>query len=199
MEKKELTDKDILNLLSEVNDKLHERGKSASILLSGGASMSLLFSRDRVTQDVDAVLLSSDRSEFRNVVSEVGTENGLKEDWLNDAVKGYIDFNWQREFIPIGLSNLTVYSVPADKLLAMKLSSGRSYSKDREDAIELMKRLDIRSPKEALEILEDAVPEQLLTAKTRYFTQETFNEYSERYHIEELGLEHKNEEMDIEF
>ena len=144
MEKKELTDKDILNLLSEVNDKLHERGKSASILLSGGASMSLLFSRDRVTQDVDAVLLSSDRSEFRNVVSEVGTENGLKEDWLNDAVKGYIDFNWQREFIPIGLSNLTVYSVPADKLLAMKLSSGRSYSKDREDAIELMKHLDIR-------------------------------------------------------
>ena len=199
MEKKELTDKDILNLLSEVNDKLHEQGKSASILLSGGASMSLLFSRDRVTQDVDAVLLSSDRSEFRNVVSEVGTENGLKEDWLNDAVKGYIDFNWKREFIPVGLSNLTVYSVPADKLLAMKLSSGRSYSKDREDAIELMKHLDIRSPKEALEILEDAVPEQLLTAKTRYFTQETFNEYSERYHIEELGLEHKNEEMDIEF
>ena len=161
--------------------------------------MSLLFSRDRVTQDVDAVLLSSDRSEFRNVVSEVGTENGLKEDWLNDAVKGYIDFNWQREFIPIGLSNLTVYSVPADKLLAMKLSSGRSYSKDREDAIELMKHLDIRSPKEALEILEDAVPEQLLTAKTRYFTLETFNEYSEKYHIEELGLEHKNEEMEIEF
>lgn len=199
MKKKELTDKDILNLLSEVNDKLHEHGKSASILLSGGASMSLLFSRDRVTQDVDAVLLSSDRSEFRNIVSEVGTENGLKEDWLNDAVKGYIDFNWQREFIPIGLSNLTVYSVPADKLLAMKLSSGRSYSKDREDAIELMKHLDIRSPKEALKILEDAVPEQLLTAKTRYFTQETFNEYSERYHIEELGLEHKNEEMDIEF
>ena len=199
MEKKELTDKDILNLLSEVNDKLHERGKSASILLSGGASMSLLFSRDRVTQDVDAVLLSSDRSEFRNIVSEVGTENGLKEDWLNDAVKGYIDFNWQREFIPIGLSNLTVYSVPADKLLAMKLSSGRSYSKDREDAIELMKHLDIRSSKEALEILEDAVPEQLLTAKTRYFTQETFNEYSEKYHIEELGLEHKNEEMEIEF
>lgn len=199
MEKKELTDKDILNLLSEVNDKLHERGKSASILLSGGASMSLLFSRDRVTQDVDAVLLSSDRSEFRNVVSEVGTENGLKEDWLNDAVKGYIDFNWQREFIPIGLSNLTVYSVPADKLLAMKLSSGRSYSKDREDAIELMKHLDIRSPKEALEILEDAVPEQLLTAKTRYFTMETFNEYSEKYHIEEPRLEHKNEEMEIEF
>ena len=199
MEKKELTDKDILNLLSEVNDKLHEHGKSASILLSGGASMSLLFSRDRVTQDVDAVLLSSDRSEFRNIVSEVGTENGLKEDWLNDAVKGYIDFNWQREFIPIGLSNLTVYSVPADKLLAMKLSSGRSYSKDREDAIELMKHLDIRSPKEALEILEDVVPEQLLTAKTRYFTQETFNEYSKRYHIEELGLEHKNEEIEIEF
>ena len=199
MEKKELTDKDILNLLSEVNDKLHEQGKSASILLSGGASMSLLFSRDRVTQDVDAVLLSSDRSEFRNVVSEVGTENGLKEDWLNDAVKGYIDFNWKREFIPVGLSNLTVYSVPADKLLAMKLSSGRSYSKDREDAIELMKHLDIRSPKEALEILEDAVPEQFLTAKTRYFTLETFNEYSEKYHIEELGLEHKNEEMEIEF
>ena len=199
MEKKELTDKDILNLLSEVNDKFHEQGKSASILLSGGASMSLLFSRDRVTQDVDAVLLSSDRSEFRNVVSEVGTENGLKEDWLNDAVKGYIDFNWKREFIPVGLSNLTVYSVPADKLLAMKLSSGRSYSKDREDAIELMKHLDIRSPKEALEILEDAVPEQFLTAKTRYFTLETFNEYSEKYHIEELGLEHKNEEMEIEF
>ena len=198
MEKKELTDKDILNLLSEVNDKLHERGKSASILLSGGASMSLLFSRDRVT------MLAKHYSVYvceigRNVVSEVGTENGLKEDWLNDAVKGYIDFNWQREFIPIGLSNLTVYSVPADKLLAMKLSSGRSYSKDREDAIELMNHLDIRSPKEALEILEDAVPEQLLTAKTRYFTLETFNEYSERYHIEEPGLEHKNEEMEIEF
>ena len=60
-----------------------------------------------------------------------------------------------------------------------------------------MKHLDTRSPKEALEILEDAIDSFNSQNKVPYT--ETFNEYSERYHIEEPGLEHKNEEMEIEF
>ena len=175
--RKEFTEKDILKLLSQVNAKLEERGQSASILLSGGASMSLMFNRDRLTQDVDAVLLSSNREEFRHLIAEVGAENGLEEDWLNDAVKGFIDFSWQKEFVPTGLSNLTVYSVPADKLLAMKLNAGRTFSKDKEDAIELMNHLKLQSVDEAIDILENSLPGNVLTARTKFFTMETFDEY----------------------
>lgn len=178
MKIKELTDRDITELLSQLNDKLMQNDKSASILLSGGATMALMFNRNRLTQDIDAVLLNGDKSGFRKIVAEVGLENELKEDWLNDAVKGYIDFNWQKQFVPTGFSNLTVYHIPADKLLAMKLTAGRTYSKDKEDAINLMKYLDIKSIDEAIEILEDSVPNNLLTAKTRYFTMEVFDEYT---------------------
>lgn len=188
MKIKELTDTDITELLSQLNDKLKENDKSASILLSGGATMALMFNRNRLTQDIDAVLLNGDKSGFKKIVAEVGLENELKEDWLNDAVKGYIDFNWQKQFVPTGFSNLTVYHVPADKLLAMKLTAGRTYSKDKEDAINLMKYLDIKSIDEAIEILEDSMPNNLLTAKTRYFTMEVFDEYT-NYKIKTMEAE----------
>ena len=178
MKTKELTDRDITELLSQLNDKLRQNDKTASILLSGGATMALMFNRNRLTQDIDAVLLNGDKSGFRKIVAEVGLENELKEDWLNEAVKGYIDFNWKKQFVPTGFSNLTVYHVPADKLLAMKLTAGRAYSKDKEDAINLMKYLDINSIDEVTEILENSIPNNLLTAKTRYFTMEVFDEYT---------------------
>ena len=197
MKIKELTDRDIAELLSQLNDKLRQNEKFASILLSGGATMALMFNRNRLTQDIDAVLISGDKSGFRKIVAEVGLENELKEDWLNDAVKGYIDFNWQKQIVPTGFSNLTVYHVPADKLLAMKLTAGRTYSKDKEDAINLMKYLDIKSIDEAIEILEDSVPNNLLTAKTRYFTMEVFDEYtnykSKTMEVEKMSKKNEKE------
>lgn len=174
---KKFTDREIIDLLAQVNDKLKEQNKTASILISGGAAMALLFNRERVTQDVDAVFLGNNSREFRSIVSQVGDENGLRDDWLNDAVKGFIDLDWKRELIPAGFSNLIVYSVPADKLLAMKLSAGRSDTRDREDAIDLMKYLDIKSADEALNVLEEALPESTLTARMKYYTIDTFEEY----------------------
>lgn len=201
MKIKELTDRDIAELLSQLNDKLMQNEKSASIFLSGGATMALMFNRNRLTQDIDAVLLRGDKSGFRQIVAEIGLENELKEDWLNDAVKGYIDFNWQRQFIPTGFSNLSVYHVPADKLLAMKLTAGRKDTQDKEDAINLMKYLDIKSIDEAIEILEDSVPNNLLTAKTRYFTMEVFDEYanykSKTMEVEKMSKKNEKENAKV--
>lgn len=125
----------------------------------------------------------------------------IKEDWLNDAVKGYIDFNWQKQFVPTGFSNLTVYHVPADKLLAMKLTAGRKDTQDKEDAINIMKYLDIKSIDEAIEILEDSVSNNLLTAKTRYFTMEVFDEYrnykSKTMEVEKMSKKNEKENAKV--
>ena len=39
---RKFTDREIIDLLSQVNDKLKEQDKTASILISGGAAMALL-------------------------------------------------------------------------------------------------------------------------------------------------------------
>lgn len=196
--KKELTDKDIVWLLTEVNNRLIEENETASILISGGASMALFFSRDRATQDIDAVLLNGNKEKFRNLISDIGEDVGLDQDWLNDGVKGFINFNWPKQKSPFTFSNLTVYSVPPKQLLAMKLYSSRFQTEDQSDAIKLMKHLNIKSEAEAIKILEETFPETLLTPKMKYFTKEAFEEYSRCYKKKEREIEIEEEEEEWE-
>lgn len=170
----------ILQCFDALNQKLAEHNQHGEILVCGGASMALLFDNTTVTKDIDAVILSTEmKSEISRYAAEIGEEQGLDDGWFNEAAKGYVNLTWERKEIS-KYSNLAVYSVPAEQLLAMKLSAARIDARDMEDSIKLMKHLGLQKVDEALEILERNMPGRTLTAKNEYFTRETFAEYQKK-------------------
>ena len=130
----DMTKQDIEKYLNEVNKKLAERGKHGEIVMAGGASLTVVYNARNATHDIDALFRPS--KEFREIISEIANENDLKDDWLNDGVKGFftekMNANLYKEY-----SNLSVYSIDAEGLLALKLTSARLDSKDMRDSITL--------------------------------------------------------------
>ena len=170
----------ILHCFDTLNQKLAEHGQHGEILVCGGASMALLFDDTTVTKDIDAVILSTEmKNDISKYAAQIAEEQSLDEDWFNEAAKGYVNLTWDRKEVS-KYSNLAVYSVPAEQLLAMKLSAARTDARDMEDAIKLMKHLGLQHEDEALEILEKNMPGIILTAKNEFFAREAFAEYKER-------------------
>ena len=66
-----------------MSEELRAQGTRAQIYIVGGAAMSLAFSRDRTTDDVDARI---DKGHYRltDAVRTVGRRHGLADTWLND-------------------------------------------------------------------------------------------------------------------
>lgn len=60
----------------------------AEIFLVGGATIAVAFDPRRSTRDLDAVFAPTD--DVRRAVRAVAEDNGLTDDWLNDAVKGFL-------------------------------------------------------------------------------------------------------------
>lgn len=133
---RELSKNDVEKYLSCVNEKLSQRQKHGEIVIAGGASLMMVYNARNSTHDIDALFKPS--KEFREIISEIAYENNLNEDWLNDGVKGFftdkLGIDLYKEY-----SNLSVYSINAEGLLALKLTSARVDTKDMQDSITLMK------------------------------------------------------------
>ena len=54
----------------------------------GGAAMVLAYDARVATKDVDAIFKPTES--IRKIVRDIGRENGLSSDWLNDALKGFL-------------------------------------------------------------------------------------------------------------
>lgn len=78
----------INRLLGALSARLAERGESAQLFVVGGAAMALAYDRARSTRDLDAAFEPS--PVVREVAAAIAAENGLEEDWLNDAAKGFM-------------------------------------------------------------------------------------------------------------
>jgi hypothetical protein len=91
----------------------------------GGAAMVLLYGARETTKDVDAFTLDPTGSgEMRAAAAVVAAGMGLPDDWLNDGAKGYVHGLAPGEVL-FSAPTLTVRSVAAPQLLAMKLSAWR--------------------------------------------------------------------------
>ena len=73
-------------------------------------------------------------------------------------------------------SNLKVYVADDKSLLAMKLSSARALSKDLEDSITLINKMNIKTEEELFELLENYFPKSKLTAQIYFFSKEAFSQ-----------------------
>jgi len=170
-----LTKEEMLVHLDELNQRLEQKGKHGEIILAGGAALTLVFNARDATRDIDAVFAPTD--DMREIIKQIANENdNLSDDWLNDAVKGFVtDKMNYNEFM--SLSNLTVYNIDAEGLLAMKLTSHRVDSNDMDDSIFLMKTLNIDSESQLTDIVEKYAGRIHQTPTTRFFTMEAFERY----------------------
>lgn len=169
-----MTKEDIEKYLNEVNKKLAERGKYGEIIMAGGASLTVIFNARNSTHDIDALFRPS--KELREIISEIANEHNLKDDWLNDGVKGFFTDKMKADLYK-EYSNLSVYSIDAEGLLALKLTSARLDSNDMKDSITLMKYLNIKNEEQLFGIIEKYTNKNQQTAKCQYFTLEAFNKY----------------------
>ena len=137
---------EIKQLLRSLSELLAQRGVVGEIALYGGAAMVLAHRARLATKDVDAVFVP--KREVYQAASEVAAACGAEDDWLNDAVKGFLSDRNETSLL-LDLPGLKVFVASPEYLLAMKCMSMRLGKEDTdlEDVRFLLDRLDLPEPK----------------------------------------------------
>jgi len=169
-----LSKNEILALFEEINYRLASSNKHGEILIVGGAALTVMFNARNSTYDIDAIF--QPKEDMRKIIKSIANEHDLHQDWLNDGVKGFITDKMKTEKY-LSYSNLTVSSVDAKGLLAMKLTAARNLTNDMKDSIFLMKMLNIQRVEELFEIINDYTYPNQQTIQAKYFTLDAFEKY----------------------
>ena len=175
---KELKKKDMLRYFEEINSHLASKDKYGEIVIAGGAALTLVFNTRNSTYDIDAIF--EPKEDMSKIIKDVAQANGIDDDWLNDAVKGFMTDKMKFSRF-LEYSHLTILSLDAESLLAMKLVSARpAPSKDMQDSIFLIKILNIESEEQLLEIINKYTHPSQQTLIAKYFAMEAFSQYTKR-------------------
>lgn len=168
-----LTVNQIRDLLLLIDKKLAERNQHGHIVLAGGAALALVYGARDQTKDIDAIF--EPKGTMREIISEITHESDLSIDWMNDAVKGFIDTTRQRTDQLMQLDNLTVDVVDTKGLLAMKLVAARMDLFDMDDTLTLARHAGVTSLDELYDIVEERMPPSQLTSRSGLFIQEVWD------------------------
>lgn len=173
MSEKHFTRAKILAALQALSDELAREGTRGQIFVVGGAAMALAYSTRRVTKDIDAVF--KPKMVIYQAARRVAVELGLPDDWLNDAVKGFLPGN-DNDARPLAeVSGIEITTASPRYLLAMKLLAMR-FGEDDEDIKTLIQQAGVKSTEEALDLLTRLYPHLEPPVKTRLFLDELFAE-----------------------
>lgn len=172
-----LTSSEIRRLFEKLNAALQERGEAGELGLVGGAAMCLVYNARAATKDVDAVFEPA--SVLRAIARQVAEEEGLPEDWLNDAAKGFLRPGFTRQEV-LHLSNLLVWTPEPRYMLAMKCLSARWDTSDRDDVVFLLRFLEIQAPEQVFGLIAHYYPDNLIPAKTKFFIEEALQSQTPR-------------------
>lgn len=168
-----LTAQQIVEMFEALNVELATHGETAEIGIVGGAVMCLVFKTRAATRDVDAIFEPADV--VRKAAARVADEHGLPVDWLNDAVKAFIQGDFTRHDV-VNLSNLRVWAPEARYMLAMKCISARWDTSDRDDVMFLIRHLALGRAQDVFEIIEHYYPRKQIAPKTQFFIEELFGD-----------------------
>ena len=139
--------------------------------------MCLVFAARAATKDIDALLVPA--AELRLAAQAVADREGLSNDWLNDAVKGFFSTSGRFEIFE-ELSHLRVYVPHPGYLLAMKCLAMRlgTEFQDLDDVKVLVGFLGLKTMGEADLILGQYYALERYPAKARYVLEELIGENS---------------------
>ena len=161
----------IIEALQALGEELTREGVRGQIFIVGGAAMALAYSTRRVTSDIDAVF--EPKSAIYAAAAKVAEDLELPEDWLNDAVKGFMPGVDEHPRPVPDIRGIEVTTASPRYLLAMKLMAMR-FGEDDEDIKILLGECELHSTEDALDLLEQMYPLQEPSPKTRFFLEELF-------------------------
>ena len=144
---------DIVELLAALGARLEARGVHGSAYVVGGAAISTTFDDGRrLTSDIDA--LTSPADVIAVEAAQLAVERDLPSNWLNSKAKPWIPSpSSDTDATVTEIPGLTVTIASPRHLLAMKMSAFRTV--DRSDLVRLFERLDIRTPEQAADIVDE--------------------------------------------
>jgi hypothetical protein len=166
-----LADRDIRRLFAMLDEELGKAHTVGELFLVGGAVMCLAYAARPSTQDVDAVFRPA--REVREAAARVALRSGLRPDWLNDGVKGFL--SERGAFSPfLELEHLRVMVAQPEYLLAMKCLSLRLGAEfhDEDDVRYLLRHLNIDRYEQAIAIITRFYPMERFPQKTLYALEE---------------------------
>ena len=159
----------IRELFAALDQELAKRSVVGEVGLLGGAVMCLVFQARESTRDVDAVFAPT--REIRDAARSVARTYGVPDDWLNDAVKGFVVSSPPRIQV-LDLPNLRVWAPTAEYMLAMKCVSARFDTHDAGDVAFLIRHLGLVAPEQVFERIARYYPQQRVPPKTRFLVEE---------------------------
>lgn len=162
---------EIKSYLKELNDELRAVNVKGEVCLYGGAVMCLAYNARPATKDVDAVF--EPVRYIRKAAARVAEAHGLRQDWLNYAVKMFLVPHERR--IMFDMSHLKVYVPPTDYMLAMKTLAARANTDDRNDIELLIENLDLQNAAQVLEIVRNYYPHKQVKPATQFLLEEIFD------------------------
>ena len=162
----------IAQALRRLNDCLAAQSERAELFLVGGAVMCLVHHARPATKDVDGWFTSPHA--VRAAAREVAAEMALDEHWLNDAAKAFVPANAGYETWE-ALSHLTISTVDARTLLAMKAAAARTVE-DAADVRFLADRLGLSRAEDVLAVVLGYFPADRLPVRVRLLLEEMFDE-----------------------
>jgi len=156
----------IIAALEALGEDLTEQGIHGQLFIVGGAAMALAYSNRRVTKDINAVF--EPKAAIYEAAERVAERLGLPEDWLNDAVKGFLP-GADRDARPLPeIRGIEVSTASPRYLLAMKLLAMR-FGEDDDDIRVLLDQTGIATADEALALMARMYPDREPPLKTRLF------------------------------
>ncbi len=162
-----LTQADIRRLFALLNEELRKSATQGELFLVGGAVMCLAYAARPATQDVDAVFQPT--SVVREAAARVAASARMRQDWLNDGVKGFMSA--QGDFASfLELDHLRVMIAQPSYLLAMKCLAMRIGAEfhDEDDVRYLLRHLDIRDYDSAVAVIGKYYPIERFPQKSLY-------------------------------
>ena len=126
--------------LSKVYKKLGGKKMPAEIILVGGAAIIENYGFREMTSDIDAVIQAA--SIMDEAISKVGDMFDLPVGWFNEDFVKTVSYSRKlavySKFYKTFNQVLTVRTVSAEYLIAMKLCSGRKYKNDLSDIVGIL-------------------------------------------------------------
>ena len=164
-----------LELLELLNGELATCEIEAEFYLSGGAVMRQAFNASPATANVSALFKPT--RIVGEAAARVAEKEGLTSDWLNQAIKGYMDTGGSSAHF-LELSNLKVFVPPPEYLLAVKCAAMRLGEDFREldDVRYVLRSLNISNAEEALSIVTRYFSERQLAPATKSILEGLFAE-----------------------
>jgi len=156
-------------------------GRVVDLAVYGGSALALAYDLRRTTKDVDAVY-ENDKDFIRKAVAAIAVELELPQDWLNDAVKGYLSQNEPGNLLRFASYpsetevGLRVFVPAPEYFFAMKCIDIRlgAGSNDVDDVKNLALVCNIKDADQALKIVESFYPGKRIPPKTSFALEEIF-------------------------